>query len=149
MLAAECKSVRALMYYLVATRWGTCPVITDVLPIEKAKLRLLFQKPPEIYAQVMKDLQEAAPCPSQAKPWTRPTKEDLFSQAAVKFLLAKTYMQLAGYPINQTDNWQKAADVLAEFVPKGKERSMGLTYCPILVMYTTRRMTRIKNQSSK
>ncbi|MET4082730.1 hypothetical protein ABIB40_002694 [Pedobacter sp. UYP30] len=115
-LTAECKTIRAMMYYMVATRWGKCPVITEVLPIEEY-YKVKFSNAEEIYAQVIKDLTEATP--NLPKSWDAANK-GRFSQSASKFLLAKTYMQLAGYPIKKTENWQKASDVLADFVPKAK-----------------------------
>ncbi len=115
-LTAECKTIRAMMYYMVATRWGQSPVITDILPIADY-YKVQFSNAEGIYTQVIKDLTEATP--NLPKSWDAANK-GRFSQSAAKFLLAKTYMQLAGYPINKTDSWQKASDVLADFVPKGK-----------------------------
>ena len=125
-LSAECKAIRGLMYYMVATRWGTTPVITDVLPIEEYYTQK-FQSADTVYAQVIKDFTEAIPY--LPKSWDAANKGRL-SQAAVKFMLAKTYMQLAGYPINKTENWQKAADVWADFVPKDKRVDYDLDLLP-------------------
>ncbi len=125
-LSAECKAIRGLMYYMVATRWGTTPVITDVLPIEEYYTQK-FQSADTVYAQVIKDFTEAIPY--LPKSWDAANKGRL-SQAAVKFMLAKTYMQLAGYPINKTENWQKAADVWADFVPKDKRGDYDLDLLP-------------------
>lgn len=125
-LGAECKAIRALMYYMVATRWGTTPVITNVLPIEEY-YKVKFANAEEVYAQVIKDFTEAIP--NLPKSWDAANKGRL-SQAAAKFMLAKTYMQLAGYPLNKTDNWQKAADVWADFVPMDKRADYNLGLLP-------------------
>ena len=125
-LTAECKTIRGLMYYLVATRWGQTPIITDVLPIADY-YKVTFAKAPDVYAQVIKDLTEAIP--NLPKTWDAANK-GRFSQAAAKMLLAKTYMQLAGYPINKAENWQLASDVLADFVPQGKRGDYGLDLLP-------------------
>ena len=125
-LSAECKAIRGLMYYMVATRWGTTPVITDVLPIEQYYTQQ-FKTADTVYAQVIRDFTEAIPY--LPKSWDAANKGRL-SQAAVKFMLAKTYMQLAGYPINKTENWQKAADVWADFVPKDKRDDYDLDLLP-------------------
>ncbi len=121
-LIAECKTIRALMYEMVAVRWRKCPIITDILPIAEY-YKVQFSPAEDVYAAVIKDLTEAIP--NLPKSWDALNKGRL-SQAAAKFLLAKTYMQLAGYPINKTDNWQKASDMLAEFVPLGKRQDYSL-----------------------
>lgn len=125
-LTAECKTIRALMYFMVAARWGQCPVITDVLPIAEY-YKVKFSPAEDVYAQVIKDLNDAIP--NLPKSWDAANKGRL-SQAAAKFLLAKTYMELAGYPINKTENWQKASDVLADFVPVGKREDYDLGLLP-------------------
>ncbi|MHA4807452.1 RagB/SusD family nutrient uptake outer membrane protein [Flavitalea flava] len=125
-LSAELKAIRGLMYYTVATRWGTTPVITDVLPITQY-YTVKFANAEEVYAQVIKDFTEAIP--NLPASWDAANKGRL-SQSAAKFMLARTYMQLAGYPINKTENWQKAADVLADFVPKDKRAGFNLDLLP-------------------
>lgn len=125
-LAAECKTIRALMYYMVATRWGKTPIITDILPIEEY-YKVSYAPAADVYAQVIKDLKEAIP--NLPKKWDQANK-GRFSQSAAKMLLAKTYMQLAGYPINKTENWQLASDVLADFVPQAKRTEYGLGLLP-------------------
>jgi hypothetical protein len=125
-LSAELKTIRGLMYYMVATRWGTTPIITAGLPIAEY-YTVQFSKAEEVYVQVIKDFTEAIP--NLPKTWDAANKGRL-SQAAAKMMLAKTYMQLAGYPINKTENWQKAADVLAEFVPQDKRADYNLSLLP-------------------
>ncbi len=125
-LGAECKSIRALMYYMVATRYGTTPIITE--PLEPSEYYLQkFQNAEEVYGQVIKDLTEAIPFLPNS--WDNSNKGRL-SAAADKFMLAKTYLQLAGYPINKAENWQKASDVLAEFVPADKRGDYSLGLLP-------------------
>ncbi len=125
-LGAECKTIRALMYYMVATRWGQTPIITDILPIEQY-YKVAYSKAADVYVQVIKDLKDAIP--NLPKKWDAANK-GRFSQSAAKMLLAKTYMQLAGYPINKVENWQLASDVLADFVPQAKRTEYGLGLLP-------------------
>ncbi len=125
-LAGECKAIRGFMYYMVATRWGTAPVITNVLPIADY-YTVKFSKATDIYAQVIQDFQDALPV--LPKSWDAANKGRL-SQAAVKMMLAKTYMQLAGYPINKIENWQKAVDILADMVPKDKRSNYSVDLLP-------------------
>jgi hypothetical protein len=125
-LTAECKSIRAFMYYNVATRWGSTPIITSVLSADDY-YKVPFSSATEVYAQVIKDFQEAIP--ALPKSWDNENK-GRFSQAAAKHMLAKTYMQLAGYPINKPENWQKAVDILAEFVPNDKRGDYNLDLLP-------------------
>lgn len=125
-LSAECKAIRGFMYYMVATRWGKAPIITTVLPIAQY-YNVKFNTATEIYAQVIQDFQDALT--GLPKTWDAANKGRL-SQAAVKMMLAKTYMQLAGYPINKTDNWQKAVDILADMVPKDKRADYSVDLLP-------------------
>lgn len=123
---AEAKALRGFMYYLMANRWGKLPLHTDLLSVQEYS-QLPYSTAEEVYAQVIKDFQEAIPF--LPKSWGAEDK-GRFSQAAAKQMLAKTYMMLAGYPINKTDNWQKAVDILAEFVPPAKRADYDLQLLP-------------------
>lgn len=119
---AEAKALRGFMYYLMANRWGSVPLNIEPLAVEEY-FKLPFSPAEDVYAQVEKDFKEAIPF--LPKTWDGANK-GRFSQVAAKHMLAKTYMMMAGYPLNKTENWQKAVDVLAEFVPADKRAEYGL-----------------------
>jgi hypothetical protein len=125
-LGAECKAIRGFMFYTIATRFGTAPIITTTLPVAQY-YTVKFSNAVDIYNQAIKDFTEAEPF---LPPTWDAANKGRFSQVALKMMLAKTYMQLAGYPINKTENWQKAVDELAAFVPKDKRTAFGVDLLP-------------------
>ncbi len=123
---AECKALRGFMYYLMANRWGSLPLNVELLSVDEY-FQLPFSSAEEVYAQVVKDFEEAIP--NLPLSWDADNK-GRFSQAAARHMLAKTYMMMAGYPMNKTENWQKAVDVLAEMVPQDKRGAYNLSLLP-------------------
>ncbi|MEJ7684350.1 MAG: RagB/SusD family nutrient uptake outer membrane protein [Segetibacter sp.] len=140
-LSAECKTIRALMYYLVATRWGQTPIITDILPIADY-YKVSFSKAPDVYAQVIKDLNEAIP--NLPKTWEQQTKEDLARQQQKCYWLKPICNSQVIQSIKlKTGNWHQMCSLI--LFPREKELTMGLICYQIMATYITRRMTRTKN----
>lgn len=125
-LGAECKAIRGFMLYTIATRFGKSPVITTTLPVEQY-YTVNFSPATDVYAQAIKDFKDAE---QYLPPTWDAANKGRFSQVAVKMMLAKTYMQLAGYPIKKTENWQNAVDELAAFVPKDKRSTYNVDLLP-------------------
>jgi starch-binding outer membrane protein, SusD/RagB family len=92
MILGEARFLRAVHYYWLVTEWGECPIITTVT--NGGNLYPARNKVPEVYAQIISDLQYAdsvldvAPYNGQLG---RATK------GAAESMLAKTYAQMGDY----------------------------------------------------
>jgi starch-binding outer membrane protein, SusD/RagB family len=106
------KFMRALHYFWLVQLWGDVPLLTrpvynfaspDVTPARTAKT--------EVYALIVADLLEA-----EAAGFPMVDASGLASQSAVKALLAKVYLTMAGYPLETVGYYQKAADKAKEVI---------------------------------
>src|SRR5690606_18855060 len=77
----------------------------------------------EVYAQIVTDLQEAD---SAGLPWADDSGR--VSQAAVKSLLAKVYLTMAGYPLNETARYADAAAKSKEVIDNAGPIDLFETY---------------------
>ncbi|HLT51295.1 MAG TPA: RagB/SusD family nutrient uptake outer membrane protein [Arenibacter sp.] len=100
----EAKFFRAWAYFYAVRLWGDVPLI--LLPQSAASEDFYPTRTPqsEVYAQIVTDLQEAE---SSGLPWTDDSGR--VSQSAVKSLLAKVYLTMAGNPLNETARYADAA----------------------------------------
>ncbi|MDQ1085466.1 RagB/SusD family nutrient uptake outer membrane protein [Siphonobacter sp. SORGH_AS_1065] len=104
---AEMKFIRALNYFNLVRIWGAVPLVTEDLGADYQKAYTYGRTPVnEVYAQVVKDLQEAAtalPVTYSAGDLGRATR------SAAKGLLGKVYLTQG--------NYSQAAAVLGELIP--------------------------------
>lgn len=106
----EVRFIRAFCYFNL-TRWfGRVPLVTEQNQLNADRVDEAREE--DIYAQIIEDLQFAEQVlTSDVNLKSRPTK------AAAKGLLAKVYLTMAGYPINDPSKYtlarEKAAEVMA------------------------------------
>ncbi len=105
MYMAEAKVLRALYYMNLVAFWGEVPLRLEPTYTLKNQLKKKATQP-ELYAQIIRDLEEAAPYCLSAKEHATPGR---ISQTAVYALLARAYMWQSGYPV-QADTWNKALE---------------------------------------
>lgn len=114
-LIGEAKFFRAYFYYNLVNIFGAVPLkLASTANPEDGKI----PKTPvqEIYERVIvPDLLEAetAPLPNT------PAASGRVSLGAVKTLLTKVYLSMAGTPVNQTDKYALARDKAAEIINNG------------------------------
>ncbi|MDJ1493811.1 RagB/SusD family nutrient uptake outer membrane protein [Cytophagaceae bacterium DM2B3-1] len=114
-LLGEAKFLRALYYFNLVRLYGDVPLITEYQKYVNAADYAIAKSPStEVYAQIEKDLQEAAevlPASYAAPDVGRAT------QGAAKALLAKVYLTKASLPLNITAHYAdavaKAEEVLS------------------------------------
>jgi len=102
---------RAYFYFLLVRLYGDVPLITE--PIDATSPQLYEKRDPQdsVYQQIVSDLQTAE---QAGLPNTDQT--GAVSLGAVKSLLAEVYLRMAGYPLQKTEYYQKAADEAGQVI---------------------------------
>jgi starch-binding outer membrane protein, SusD/RagB family len=114
-IQAECKAIRAWMYFDLVRNFGQVPLITTELTPEE----YLQPKATEaaIYAQIVQDLQEAI---IGLKPVTSTDAKWRLTSYAAEGLLGKVYMFMASPYYNLgTSNYDLAATALKDVIDNG------------------------------
>lgn len=114
-LMGQGEFLRAWNYFMLVRLWGDIPLILDDTPDP-------IQNPPtrtpiaDVYKSIVADLLDASaklPVSWPADQSTRPTRD------AAKGMLAKVYLTMATAPLNQTENYAKAADMAKQVMDAG------------------------------
>jgi hypothetical protein len=113
-LLGEAYFIRAFLYYHLVRLYGDVPLITNPVDINSPDLYPARSPQADVYKLIISDLQaaEAAGLPVVER-------SGRISQSAVKALLSSVYLTTAGYPLQQKENYQKAADKAAEVIDAG------------------------------
>ncbi len=110
-ILGEARFLRAWAYFYAVRLWGDVPLIT--LPQSSTSENFFPVRTPqsEVYDQILADLTEAE---TAGLPWV--DESGRVSQSAVKTLLAKVYLTMAGNPINETARYADAASKAKEVI---------------------------------
>lgn len=113
-LMGQAKFIRAWNYFMLVRMFGALPLITE--DTENPTAAKIIRSPVEdVYALIVSDFTEAA-----AKlPRTWPDFPGRPTSGAAKGLLAKTYLTMATYPVNDPTNYAKAADFANQVMQEG------------------------------
>jgi len=111
-ILAEAKFIRAATYFALVVAWENVPLITDET-ISLDNLNVSQSTTEEVYAQIIDDLNTAASVLPSEQGGGRATKGSALA------LLGKVYLQMTGFPLNQTDKFAKAEAVLMEVMSSG------------------------------
>ena len=111
MLLAQAKFLRAYNYFMLVRMFGDLPLLTEDTPSLAGDLT---RSPvADVYKLIISDFTDAIaslPATWPSSQQGRPTRD------AAKGLLAKAYLTMATYPLNQTENYQKAADLAGQVI---------------------------------
>jgi hypothetical protein len=110
-LEAEGKFIRAHNYFLLVRLFGAVPLITEDTP-DPANNLMARTPIAEVYALIVSDLSFAA----ANLPPVWPGAPGKPTSGAAKSILAKVYLTMATYPLNDPSNYQKAADMAQEVI---------------------------------
>lgn len=107
----EAKFLRAWAYFYAVRLWGDVPLI--LLPQNSTSADFYPERTPQetVYNQIVADLIDAE---AAGLPWT--DKTGRVSQSAVKSLLSKVYLTMAGYPLNKGTQYYSLAAAKAKEV---------------------------------
>ena len=111
-IVGEAKFLRAALYFWAVQAWENIPLIIE----ETANLDNLGVEqtsPENVYAQVIKDLEDAIAVLEEGQGGGRATK------GSAQALLAKVYLQMTGFPIFDTSGFAKAETLLDEVITSG------------------------------
>lgn len=110
-ILGEAKFLRAWAYFYAVRLWGDIPLITLPQSSNSENFFPIRSPQSEIYNLIVTDLSEAE---NAGLPWT--DESGRVSQAAVKTLLAKVYLTMAGQPLNETARYADAASKAKEVI---------------------------------
>jgi starch-binding outer membrane protein, SusD/RagB family len=108
-IVAEAKFLRALHYFNLVRLFGDVPLkLHETNGLDS--LALPRSPAADVYAQIVKDLQDAIAVLPSAKTYTG-TDIGRASRGAAKTLLAKVYLQRAGTGVGTAADWQSSLDL--------------------------------------
>lgn len=128
--AAEMKRVlgeayflRAFYYFQLVQMFGNIPLITAPVNLQSEQLRPTPATPEAVYTQIVEDLKTAE---ASGLPMTENSGK--VTLGAVKSLLAKVYLTMAGYPLQKGAAYYDLAAKKAEEVIDSKAFKLFSTY---------------------
>ncbi len=111
-ILGEASFLRAWSYFSLVQLWGDVPLVTA--PQSASSENFFPSRTPkdQVYAQIVADLQSAE---AAGLPWMDPSGR--VNQAAVKTLLSKVYLTMAGFPLKKgASHYKLAADKALEVI---------------------------------
>lgn len=116
-LLGEAYFLRAYNYFNLVRLWGEVPLKTTVTT-SLSDVRIALSSQESVYEQIEKDLVRAAEL-MDASPWT--AADGRVTKGAVKSMLAKVYLTMAGYPLQKgAEYYRKAYDTAHEVYASGQ-----------------------------
>lgn len=118
---AEARSLRALFYFELVRWYGNIALITTTAQSNQDPSTFTQADPADVYAFIEEDLLYAIDnLPYASDDDIRSDNSFRFSKGAALGLLAKVYATWAGYPVQDTSKWEKAAQTAKVLVESGK-----------------------------
>lgn len=112
---ANAYFIRGICYFRLATTFGDVPMPLEPTP----DLNLSLTPKREVIEQAIQDLEFAAKWAVNERDTNPLIQDGHVSKTAANAFLAKLYLQLTGYPYNETDKWQKVLDLTSPIVKGG------------------------------
>tara|TARA_R110002050_G_scaffold56512_3_gene127117 strand:+ start:74751 stop:76286 length:1536 start_codon:yes stop_codon:yes gene_type:complete len=122
-ILGEARFLRAWAYFYAVRLWGDVPLITAPQSADSEDFFPPRSPQADVYALIVSDLLEAE---SAGLAWT--DQSGRISQSAVKALLSKVYLTMAGYPLNQTERYADAASKAKEIIDNAGSIDLFDTY---------------------
>lgn len=114
-LLGEAYFLRAWYYFNLVRMFGNIPLVTEPVTLQSENLRPSQASPEEVYNLILSDLEIAE---NSNLPWVDPSGR--VSLGAVKSLLAKVYITMAGYPLQKGQEYfNLAAGKAKEVISSG------------------------------
>lgn len=131
-IKGETLFLRGYYYFLLAINFGDVPVILDpVLTVDKVHIARTPLK--DVYAQILKDMTEADSL-LQTQTITSLGYGGRVSRTAVQGILARVYLTMAGYPLNDVARFQDALHWAKQVVQSG-EHALNPDYKQVFINY--------------
>lgn len=123
MLLGEAHFLRAFYYFNLVRMFGNIPLITEPITLESDQLRPEQANPEDVYNRIVEDLKIAE---ASGLPFADATGK--VTLGAVKSLLAKVYLTMAGFPLQKGATHYELAAKKAEEVIDSKQYKLFTTY---------------------
>jgi hypothetical protein len=122
-LLGEAHFLRAWYYFNLVQMFGNIPLVTEPMSLQSEQLRPKQATPEQVYTLIVEDLKKAE---EAGLPWVDATGK--VSLGAVKSLLAKVYLTMAGYPLQKGASHYDLAAKKAEEVIDSKQYKLFTSY---------------------
>lgn len=122
-LLGEAHFLRAWYYFNLVQLFGNIPLITEPVDLKSEQLRPKQAAPADVYKLITDDLITAE---ASGLPWVDVTGK--VSLGAVKSLLAKVYLTMAGYPLQKGNEYFNLAAKKAKEVIDSKQFKLFSNY---------------------
>ncbi|QNK63999.1 RagB/SusD family nutrient uptake outer membrane protein [Pedobacter sp. PAMC26386] len=122
-LLGEARFLRAWYYFNLVQMFGNIPLITEPIDLKSEQLRPKQAAPEDVYQLIVGDLKTAEVA---GLPWVDVTGR--ISLGAVKSLLAKVYLTMAGFPLQKGAAYFDLAAKKAEEVIDSRQFKLFDTY---------------------
>lgn len=109
---AEARYLRAMLYFGLVVAWENVPLKKNETA-DLTNLEIASSSPEEVYDFIIEDLQYAISILEPRQGGGRATK------GSAQALLGKVYLQMSGFPLNQTSRLTDAKTVLKEVIDSG------------------------------
>ena len=119
----EAYFLRAWFYFNLVQLFGNIPIVTEPISLTSEQLRPSQAKPEDVYNLIVSDLKTAE---AAGLPWADASGK--VSLGAVKSLLAKVYLTMAGFPLQKGAEYYGLAAKKAEEVIDSKQFKLFTTY---------------------
>lgn len=115
-LLAEAHFLRAYYYFVLVQLFGNIPLVTEPINFQSEQLKPNPATPEEIYNLIVQDLTIAE---SSGIPWN--DLSGRVNMGAVKSLLSKVYLTMAGFPLNKgVSHYELASKKAEEVIDNGQ-----------------------------
>jgi len=119
----EAYFLRAFYYFNLVQLFGNIPLVIEPVSLTSEQLRPKQATPEEVYNQIVEDLKKAE---AAGLPWVDVSGK--VSLGAVKSLMAKVYLTMAGFPLQKGAEYYTLAAQKAEEVIDSKSFKLFTSY---------------------
>lgn len=109
---AEARFLRAFAYFQLVRIFNRVPLVIKVITEEEA-LEIGQSEPNELYDFIVAEMSDVV---DQFPPEYQESDQGRITEWAAKGILARVYMTMAGYPLNETDRLNDAKSLLEEII---------------------------------
>lgn len=120
-VAGEAFYLRAYNYFWIVRLWGKAPLVLETQVFDEEILSIESSNEQQIYDQILKDVKDAQSLLGDLKP--QPGRAN---KGAALALEAEVNLQMAGWPLKQTDKYGEAARIAGDLIAEEDKYGFGL-----------------------
>lgn len=120
-IAGEAYFLRAYSYFWIVRLWGKTPLVLQSHEYDPLTLEMESSSEQAIYDQILLDLDMAISLMANGK-----VEMGRVSKGSALATKAEVYLHMAGWPLNQTDKYQMAADIAGNLIQNEADYGFGL-----------------------